>query len=77
MAAAASAAARATEEAPAQLPAFAREMERKQQRQAKELQYQAGTAAAEAPSQFARGRKSGAMIRVPAAPARNTRSATA
>src|SRR5882762_7050835 len=49
MAAAASAAARATEDAPAQLPAFAREMERKQQRQAKELQYQAGTAAAEAP----------------------------
>ena len=59
MAAAASAAARATEEAPAQLPAFAREMERKQQRQAKELQYQAGTAAAEAPKPVRAGAKVG------------------
>jgi preprotein translocase subunit SecA len=49
LAAAASAAARVADEAPPQLPAFAREMERKQQRQEKEMQYQSGAAQAEAP----------------------------
>src|SRR4029077_7570784 len=48
-AAVASAAARGSEPPPARLPAFARDMERKQQRQEKELQYQTGAGQAEAP----------------------------
>src|SRR5438477_2204199 len=60
MAAAASAAARVADEAvAAPLPAFAREMERKQQRQAKEMQYQAGSATAEAPKPVRAGAKVG------------------
>jgi preprotein translocase subunit SecA len=55
--AAASAAARASE--PQQLPAFAREMERKHQRQEKELKYQTGPAQAEAPKPVRAGAKVG------------------
>ncbi len=58
-AAVASAAARAEEPAPERLPAFAREMERKQQRQQKELKYQAGPAQAEAPKPVRAGAKVG------------------
>jgi len=58
-AAAASAAARVADEAPPQLPAFAREMERKQQRQEKEMQYQSGAAQAEAPKPVRVGAKVG------------------
>jgi preprotein translocase subunit SecA len=58
MAAAASAAARVSE-APAQLPSFARAMERKQERQEKELQYQTGAAQAEAPKPVRSGAKVG------------------
>jgi len=58
-AAAASAAARVADEAPAQLPSFAREMERKQQRQEKELQYQTGAAQAEPPKPVRAGAKVG------------------
>ncbi|HUK29894.1 MAG TPA: preprotein translocase subunit SecA [Candidatus Acidoferrum sp.] len=56
--AAAAAAARASE-APAHLPAFAREMERRQERQQKELQYQTGPAQAEAPKPVRAGAKVG------------------
>ncbi|MGC2753313.1 MAG: SEC-C metal-binding domain-containing protein, partial [Candidatus Acidiferrum sp.] len=55
----ASAAARAEEPAPQRLPDFAREMERKQQRQQKELKYQAGPAQAEAPKPVRTGAKVG------------------
>jgi len=59
-AAVASAAARASEEpTPQRLPAFAREMERKQERQQKELQYQTGPAQAEAPKPVRAGAKVG------------------
>jgi len=58
LAAAASAAARVAD-TPAQLPAFAKEMERKQQRQEKEMQYQAGAAQAEAPKPVRAGAKVG------------------
>jgi preprotein translocase subunit SecA len=58
-AAVASAAARASESAPEHLPAFAREMERKQQRQQRELQYQTGPAQAEAPKPVRAGAKVG------------------
>jgi preprotein translocase subunit SecA len=58
-AAVASAAARAEETPPARLPAFAREMERKQQRQQKDLQYQTGPAQAEAPKPIKVGAKVG------------------
>jgi preprotein translocase subunit SecA len=58
-AAAASAAARAAEEPVQQLPAFAREMERKQQRQERELQYQTGAAQAEPPKPVRAGAKVG------------------
>jgi preprotein translocase subunit SecA len=58
-AAAASAAARVADEPPAQLPAFAREMERKQQRQEKEMQYQSGGAQAETPKPVRAGAKVG------------------
>jgi preprotein translocase subunit SecA len=58
-AAVASAAARAEEPPPQRLPAFAREMERKQERQQKELQYQAGPAQAEAPKPVRAGAKVG------------------
>ncbi|HZV88725.1 MAG TPA: preprotein translocase subunit SecA [Candidatus Binatus sp.] len=58
-AAAASAAARASEPPPQRLPAFAREMERKQERQQKELQYQTGPAQAEAPKPVRAGAKVG------------------
>ena len=55
----ASAAARASEAPPEHLPAFAREMERKQQRQQRELQYQTGPAQAEAPKPVRAGAKVG------------------
>jgi preprotein translocase subunit SecA len=59
-AAVASAAARAAEPAaPARLPAFARDMERKQQRQEKDLQYQTGAGQAEAPKPVRAGAKVG------------------
>jgi preprotein translocase subunit SecA len=58
-AAAASAAARVADEPVQQLPAFAREMERKQQRQEKEMQYQAGAAQAEPPKPVRAGAKVG------------------
>ena len=58
-AAVASAAARVAEEAPARLPSFARDMERKQQRQEKQLQYQTGAAQAEAPKPVRAGAKVG------------------
>jgi preprotein translocase subunit SecA len=54
----ASAAARA-EEAPAKLPDFARALERKQERQQKDLQYQTGPAQAEAPKPVRAGAKVG------------------
>jgi preprotein translocase subunit SecA len=54
----ASAAARA-EEAPAKLPDFARALERKQERQQKDLQFQAGAAQAEAPKPVRAGAKVG------------------
>jgi preprotein translocase subunit SecA len=55
----ASAAARASEEPPASLPGFAREMERRQQRQQQNLQYQTGPAQAEAPKPVRTGAKVG------------------
>jgi preprotein translocase subunit SecA len=58
-AAAASAAARVADETPAPLPAFAREMERKQQRQEKGMQYQTGAAQAEPPKPVRAGAKVG------------------
>jgi len=58
-AAMASAAARAGDGEPTQLPAFAREMERKQERQQKDLQYQAGAGQAEAPKPVKAGAKVG------------------
>jgi preprotein translocase subunit SecA len=58
-AAVASAAARAAEPTPARLPSFARDMERKQQRQEKELQYQTGASQAEAPKPVRAGAKVG------------------
>ena len=57
-AAVASAAARA-EEAPARLPDFARALERKQERQQKDLQFQTGAAQAEAPKPVRAGAKVG------------------
>jgi preprotein translocase subunit SecA len=57
-AAVASAAARA-EEAPQRLPDFARALERKQERQTKDLQYQTGAAQAEAPKPVRAGAKVG------------------
>ena len=57
-AAVASAAAR-VEEAPARLPDFARALERKQERQQKDLQYQTGPAQAEAPKPVKTGAKVG------------------
>jgi preprotein translocase subunit SecA len=57
-AAVASAAAR-VEEAPARLPDFARALERKQERQQKDLQYQTGAAQAEAPKPVKAGAKVG------------------
>ncbi len=57
-AAVASAAARA-EEPPAKLPDFARALERKQERQQKDLQYQTGAAQAEAPKPVRAGAKVG------------------
>jgi preprotein translocase subunit SecA len=57
-AAVASAAARA-EEAPQRLPDFARALERKQDRQTKDLQYQTGAAQAEAPKPVRAGAKVG------------------
>ena len=59
LAAAASAAARVADEPAPQLPAFAREMERKQQRQEKEMRLQAGTNQAEAPKPVRAGAKVG------------------
>jgi preprotein translocase, SecA subunit len=59
LAAAASAAARASEEPVQHLPAFAREMERKQQRQEKEMQFQTGAAQAEPPKPIRAGAKVG------------------
>jgi len=57
-AAVASAAARA-EEAPARLPDFARALERKQERQQKDMQFQTGAAQAEAPKPVRAGAKVG------------------
>ncbi|MBZ5527259.1 MAG: preprotein translocase subunit SecA [Acidobacteriia bacterium] len=57
LAAAAAASARADE--PERLPAFAREIERRQQRQQKDLQYQTGPAQAEAPKPVRTGAKVG------------------
>jgi preprotein translocase subunit SecA len=59
VAAVASAAARAAEPEPQRLPAFARDMERKQQRQEKDLQYQTGPQQAEAPKPVRSGAKVG------------------
>jgi preprotein translocase subunit SecA len=58
-AAVASAAARASEAPPQNLPGFAREMERRQQRQQRDLQYQTGPARAEAPKPVRAGAKVG------------------
>jgi preprotein translocase subunit SecA len=58
-AAVASAAARATETEPQRLPEVARQLERKQQRQQKDLQYQTGPAQAEAPKPVRAGAKVG------------------
>jgi preprotein translocase subunit SecA len=58
MAAVASAEARA-EETPARLPDFARALEKKQERQQKDLQYQTGAAQAEAPKPVRAGAKVG------------------
>jgi preprotein translocase subunit SecA len=58
-AAVASAAARASEAPPQNLPGFAREMERRQERQQRELQYQTGPAQAEAPKPVRAGAKVG------------------
>ena len=57
----ASAAARAEEppSAPARLPDFARAMERRQERQQRDLQYQTGAAQAEAPKPVKTGAKVG------------------
>src|SRR5215471_1824992 len=55
----ASAAARASEAPPANLPGFAREMERRQQRQQQNLQYQTGPAQAEASKPVRAGAKVG------------------
>jgi len=59
LAAAASAAARVSDEAAPALPAFARELERKQQRQEKEMRLQSGAAQAEAPKPVRAGAKVG------------------
>jgi len=58
-AAVASAAARASEPGPQRLPEVARQLERKQQRQQKDLQYQTGPAQAEAPKPVRAGAKVG------------------
>src|SRR5882672_539422 len=58
-AAVASAAARASESEPQRLPEVARQLERKQQRQQKDLQYQTGPAQAEAPKPVRAGAKVG------------------
>jgi preprotein translocase subunit SecA len=59
VAAVASAAARASEAPPQRLPEVARQIERKQQRQQKDLQYQTGPAQAEAPKPVRAGAKVG------------------
>jgi preprotein translocase subunit SecA len=58
-AAAASAAARVNDGSPTHLPAVAREIEKRQQRQQKDLQYQTGAAQAEAPKPVRAGAKVG------------------
>jgi preprotein translocase subunit SecA len=58
-AAVASAAARASEPSQQRLPEIARQLERKQQRQQKDLQYQTGPAQAEAPKPVRAGAKVG------------------
>jgi preprotein translocase subunit SecA len=58
-AAVASAAARASENEPQRLPEVARQIERRQQRQQKDLQYQTGPAQAEAPKPVRAGAKVG------------------
>ncbi len=58
-AAVASAAARVSESGPQRLPEVARQLERKQQRQQKDLQYQTGPAQAEAPKPVRAGAKVG------------------
>jgi preprotein translocase subunit SecA len=58
-AAAASAAARASEPPPQRLPEVARQLERKQQRQQRDLQYQTGPAQAEPPKPVRAGAKVG------------------
>ncbi len=59
MAAVASAEARADETAPHRLPDFARALERRQERQQRDLQYQTGAAQAEAPKPVRAGAKVG------------------
>jgi preprotein translocase subunit SecA len=59
IAAAASAAARAEEAAPQRLPDFARALERRQERQQRDLQYQTGAGQAEAPKPVRAGAKVG------------------
>jgi preprotein translocase subunit SecA len=59
IAAAASAAARAEESAPQRLPDFARALERRQERQQRDLQYQTGAGQAEAPKPVRAGAKVG------------------
>ena len=62
---------------PAKPEEQAKQIERRQQQQQKDLQFQAGPAQAEAPSPCARAPRWDATIPAPAAPARNTRNATA
>ena len=76
-AAMASAAARAQEPPAQRLPDVARQLDRKQQRQQQDLQYQTGAAQAEPPNPSAQPPKLAATTPVPAAPAKNTRNATA
>jgi preprotein translocase subunit SecA len=59
IAAAASAAARAEDAAPQRLPDFARALERRQERQQRDLQYQTGAGQAEAPKPVRAGAKVG------------------
>jgi len=59
------------------LPSVAREIERKQARQQRDLQYQTGAAQAEAPKPVRAAAKVGRTIRVPADQERNIRSVTA
>ena len=76
IAAAASAAARAEEAAPQRLPDFARALERRQERQQRDLQYQTGAGQTEAPKPVRAGAKVGRNDPALVAQERSTRSAT-